>query len=333
MTWPPEDVAGYLRLLVPTPATASPLCWIMVAVAAGYLVLFLRQRRRRDGLPGWRAAAFLLGVALTVLLTGTRLEALGRVLLSVLMLQQLTLMVVVPVLLILGAPGVLVRRALVRFRGGRAWVGVFRGRAMRVLLHPAVSIGLFLFAYYGLYLFGLVEVVLAVPQGDLVLEGFFLLAGLLFAVPIFSRGPLPRPVGHPERALDVFVEMALHAFFGVLLMVSRTPLVPQLAAASAAIGVDPLADQQVAGGIAWSYGEGPAVLTLLYVMERWFRAEKRRDRRADSRARQHESTQLDAYNDYLARLQRRDLDPAGVRPETTVRARTPPRTESGPDEH
>lgn len=310
MTWLPQDAASFARLLLPAPAEASAVSWVALVLAAVYLTGFILQRRRRRPLPWWRAVAFLVGAVMLWLLTGTALERYGRQVLSVLMLQQLTLMIVVPSLLVLGAPGVLLL-ALAPRRGvgkivQRLALGVIRRRVGRVILHPALGIGLFLFAYYGLYLSGLATVVLSAWQGDLVLEAFFLLTGLLFAVPIFSSGPLPRRVTHAERALDVFVEMGLHAFFGVLVMVSRTPLVPELAESTAALGIDPLEDQRLAGGLAWSYGEGPAVLTLLYVMERWFRSEASNARRRDFRTDPDAAAELDAYNAYLGRLQQRD---------------------------
>lgn len=309
MSWPPAGPADLLGLLRPD-ALASPLAWAAILGALLYVAGAVAVRRRRRP-PGWRIGAFLAGCAVLWLFTGTAVDPLGRTYFSVFMLQQLTLMIVVPSLLVLGAPGRLLLAAVPHRGPGllvlRAALGALRSRAARIALHPVVGIGLFLFAYYGLYLFRLADMALRVPGGDLLLEVLFVVSGLLLAVPVLGADPLPRPVGHGERALDVFVEMGLHAFFGVLVMVSTTLFVPVLAAATAAAGGDPLADQRIAGGLAWSYGEGPSVLILVSVMHRWFRSDTAAGRREEARVRAGGATpELDDYNAYLAGLAARE---------------------------
>lgn len=304
--WPPNDFGDIVSLLAPTPADASVLSWAALVLAGvfGWGVVALRRRRRR--FPAWRVVSFLAGCVLLWVITGSGVEQYARALFSVFMVQQLTLMIVVPSLLVLGAPVRVLLGAAPHQGLGRVMLrcilGAIRGRVVRVVLHPVVAVGVFLGAYYGMYLTGLAPVVLRQPGGDLALECFFLAAGVLLAVPVLSAGPLPRRVSHGERALDVFVEMALHAFFGVLIMISTSLLVPAFAVSSRALGIDPMADQAVAGGIAWSYGEGPAVLTLLYVMERWFRSETRGARDAAPSRAAGDDEELTAYNAYLARL-------------------------------
>lgn len=305
-----DGPAGVAELLAPEPATASPLSWLAIALALLYLVGAVRARRARTRTAPWRTVAFVSGCVLLWGITGTGVERAGQAVFSVFMFQQLTLMIVVPSLLVLGAPAQVALHAvphnMVGRRVRRGCAAIVRSRASLIAIHPAVGIGLFLAAYYGLYLSPLAGLVLANPVGDLGLEIGFLLAGLLFAVPVFGAGSLPRRVTYGERAIDVFIEMALHAFFGVLLMISKVPLVPAFATSSAALGVDPLADQALAGGIAWSYGEAPAVLTLLYVMERWFRADTRAATAANLAAATDEEAELIAYNARLARLAERE---------------------------
>jgi putative membrane protein len=255
--------SGVGELVAPAPGTASPLSWAAIVLVVLYLVAAVSARQRGRRVSLWRAVAFVAGCALLWAITGTGVEPMGKALFSVFMFQQLTLMIAVPSLLVLGAPAQVALHALPRSGlGGRVHRGcaeIARSRLARLALHPAIGIGLFLAAYYGLYLSPLAGVVLANPLGDLLLESCFLVVGLLFAVPVLSSGPLPRLVSH--------------AF---------------------------------AGGLAWSYGEGPAVLTLLYVMERWFRAEKRAGTRTDSAAVADEEAQLAAYNARLAGLQKRE---------------------------
>ena len=62
----------------------------------------------------------------------------------------------------------------------------------------------------------------------------------------------------------------------------------------------------LAGGLAWSYGEAPTLLMLIYVMHRWFREDTTQAAAADRRADAHGDPELDAYNDYLTRLHQKD---------------------------
>lgn len=132
------------------------------------------------------------------------------------------------------------------------------------------------------------------------------MTGVLFAIPILSSDPLPVRLSHGGRALDVFAEAALHAFFGVFLMMASTILVGSFVAPTEAMGLDPIEDQRVAGGLAWSYGEAPTLLMLIYVMHRWFRADTAAARASDRYKDAHGDVDLDAYNDYLAKLHAQD---------------------------
>src|SRR3546814_14511076 len=71
----------------------------------------------------------------------------------------------------------------------------------------------------------------------------------------------------------------------------------------------PIEDQRLAGGLAWSYGEAPTLLMLLYVMHRWSRDDTAQATAADRRADAHGDRELDAYNDYLTRLHQNDRYP------------------------
>ena len=62
----------------------------------------------------------------------------------------------------------------------------------------------------------------------------------------------------------------------------------------------------LAGALAWSYGEGPTLFMLIYVVHRWFRDDTRRAVEADRHADVHGHAELDAYNEYLTALARKD---------------------------
>jgi len=157
------------------------------------------------------------------------LEDYGREMFSVFMFQQLTLMMTIPPLLVLGSPGSLLLRAMPHVWPGRmvlvAALGLLRSRAARLLLHPGFTIPLFLLLFYGLYFSDLDEVLLGSTGGHFAVEALFLAAGVVFAVPLLSADPLPVRQTHLGRMFDLFAEMPLHAFFGVIVMMSATTFV------------------------------------------------------------------------------------------------------------
>jgi len=292
------------------PLPVLPVLGVLLAglYLAGALRLWLTGRRWSIG----RTIAFLLGCLVTIMVTGLGIEGYGHVMFSVFMFQQLTLMILIPPLLVLGSPGTLLLRATPHRGAGRivlkVAVGGLRGRAGRWVLHPAFAVTLFLFFFYGLYLADLADPILALPGGHLGLELGFLAAGVLFTIPILSSDPLPIRMSYPARAIDLAAEVALHAFFGVFIMMSPSLILDSFANPPSSLGVDPLADQGVAGGLAWSYGEGPTVLMLLYILHRWFHDDTRRAAAADARAARDGDPDLDAYNEYLARLGQREQE-------------------------
>lgn len=310
MTWGLPVPFGDLAAL--DLADATPLSWLAVLLTAAYLAGVLRLRAQGRHWPALRTVAFVAGCVLLAVTSATGLEHYGTRLFSVFMFQQLTLMIAVPPLLVLGSPGTLLLRATPH-GGAGGWVlrgalSALRSGAARWSLHPAVTICLFLLAYYGLYFGGIAQRLLEHPGGHLLLEAVFLFAGVVFTLPVLSTDPLPVRQSYGGRAIDVFVEMGLHAFFGVIVMMSATLFVPAFADSTRALGFDPLTDQGVAGGLAWGYGEAPTLILLLIVMSRWFRDDARRAARATRRAVVEGDPELDAYNAYLARLAAQEAD-------------------------
>lgn len=250
--------------------------------------------------------SFLSGCAVLVVVMGAGIEGYGYELFSVFMFQQLTLMMAIPPLLILGSPGTLMLRALPHNSLGRAVGGssrrFLRSRAGHIALHPVLNIPLFLMAFYGLYLTDLGSTMLGTWVGHLGLELAFLVMGILFTVPILSRDPLPKSHSPGGRAVHMFAEMPLHAFFGVIVMMSPAVLLATFANPPSSWGIDVLGDQQTAGALAWSYGELPSLILLLIVFVRWRKFDEQTSRAKDVEIAREGNTELDDYNAYLESL-------------------------------
>jgi putative membrane protein len=284
----------------------SPLPSFTFGLAALYLAGVIRLAATGRRWSAGRTVVFILGCVVAILVTGGGVERYGTEMVSVFMFQQLTLMMLVPPLLVLGSPGTLLLRAIPHRGAGRVvlrfTLTLLRSRGTAWLLHPAVTVPLFLLAFYGLYLAKLADPILQLPNGHVALEFAFLTSGLLFSAPILSNDPLPVRLSYPARVIDVTAGIALHAFFGVFLMTSPTVFLESFVGPTTALGLDPGRDQELAGGLAWSYGEGPNALLLVYILHRWFRDDTAKARAADRRADEFGDPDLESYNDYLRSL-------------------------------
>lgn len=302
----PPSLAEYLAPnLQPVPFIPAVTLLAALLYLAGAFRLW-RQGRRWSPV---RTASFMAGCLAIIVVMGAGVEGYGLRMFSIFMFQQLTLMMAVPPLLVIGSPGTLLLRAVPHGRLGRpvlkAAIWGLRSRWGRLAIHPAFMVPLFLLSFYGVYFSGIADLLLPNWYGHVGLELLFLLAGILFTVPLISADPLPTRQSHFGRMIDMFAEMPLHAFFGVVIMMATAPMVDFFAVAPPGWNIDPMTDQGVAGGLAWSYGELPGVLMLMFILVRWQRDEARGWVRADRAAATDGTPELDAYNEYLQRLANR----------------------------
>lgn len=300
--WLPSLPPSFEQFLAPNlqPVPILPAVALLVAVAylTGAIRLWTHGRR-------WsvlRTFCFLLGSVLLLVVTGAGIEGYGFTLFSVFMFQQLTLMMIIAPLLVLGSPGTLLLRATPHRGLGRlvlrlAHAGL-RSTAASIALHPALLIPFMIFSYFGLYLSGAANILLSTWLGHVVIEIGFLVVGILSAVPLISVDPLPRKTSHAGRLVDTFADMQIHAGFGLVMMLTQYPLVAYFTTAPAAWNIDPVRDQALAGVLAWTYGEVPLLVILIVTMARW----AKRDTTRAARVQERTDDETDAYNDYLQRL-------------------------------
>ncbi|WP_435585964.1 cytochrome c oxidase assembly protein [Micromonospora aurantiaca (nom. illeg.)] len=314
-------------LSVDTLATAwlpEPLVIAAVLAAAGlYLAGVWRLHRRGDTWPPARTAVWLAGCAVIVVATSSGLARYGPVLLSVHMVQHLLLMMIAPILLVLAGPITLALRALPpstdpRWPGPREWLqSLLHSRVSRTVTHPVVALTLYVASLYVLYFTGLYELAVRSHAAHLAMIGHFLGVGYLFFWVVIGIDPAPRRIPHPLKLVLVLISMALHAFLGVALMQSTALVAGDWwTALGRPWGPTPIEDQRAAGGVAWSFGELPAVLILGALMRQWIQADHREARRLDraadrAEAEGREDTELAAYNRMLAALAERDRQVRG----------------------
>src|SRR5690606_15267239 len=317
---PPLSPENLLRLWLPDPR----LITIALVAAGFYLTGVWRLRRRGDRWPATRTAAFLAGCMVLVIATVSGLARYGPVLFSVHMVQHLLLTMIVPMLLVLGGPVTLALRALPR-AGDPAWPGpgewlraALHARFTRLLTHPVFALGFYVVSMYMMYLTGLYQAALRSHAAHLLMMGHFVLAGYLFFWIVIGVDPSPRrrPAA-PLRMVLMLASMAMHAFLGIVIMQSKELLAHDwFTTLPRSWGPDPLSDQYIAGGIAWSFGELPGLLVVAALVVQWIRSDEREARRLDraadrAEAEGRESDELAAYNAMLAELARRDRERMG----------------------
>ncbi|MDG4860669.1 cytochrome c oxidase assembly protein [Streptomyces sp. T-3] len=288
--------------------------FFLIACVAG-LALYgwgvTRLIRRGDSWPVGRTIAFVLGVLTIALVMCTKLNDYGMVMFSVHMVQHMVISMLSPILLLLGAPITLALRAMpVASRRGRKGprellLMLLHSRYMKVVTHPAFTIPMFIASLYGLYFTPLFDFLMESKPGHIFMMVHFLAVGLVFFWPIMGVDPGPHRPGYVMRMLELFAGMPFHAFFGIALMMATTPMVGTFMHPPASLGIDPLADQEAGGGIAWAFSEIPSVVVLVALLFQWRNSEEREARRSDRQADRDGDKELEAYNAYLQSLHAR----------------------------
>jgi cytochrome c oxidase assembly factor CtaG len=308
--WVPGEPPTWGRMFLPhlEPWSVVPVLGLLALTV--YLVGVRRLRRQGVRWSWWRTAGFVAGVLSLVAVTGTWLNGYSMVLFSVHMAQHMVLSMITPLLLLVGAPLTLALRTLPRGRGAAGaaralLLEALHSRFARAISSPLFTVPLFIASLYGVYFTPVFDALMSDPLGHQLMLAHFTMTGLLFFGPIIAADPWPRTIGYPGRLLELLLPVPFHAFFGVAIMMASSLVVRTFAEPPAGWGIDPLSDQGVAGGIAWSFGELPTVLVLAVVFFSWSRSEDRRGRAIDRAADRTDDAELEAYNARLKAMAQR----------------------------
>ncbi|MFV0254053.1 MAG: cytochrome c oxidase assembly protein [Beutenbergiaceae bacterium] len=282
--------------------------FVAIAMMAVYWGWVLRLRRRGDHWSLGRSVAWTAGTVVFGYLVLGAPAVYGYVLLSAHMAAHMAFVMVVPILLVSGAPVTLALRALPKRRDGsrgpREWLlGLVHSRWGRFMATPVVAAALFIITMVAFYFSPLLYLAATSHLGHVLMIVHFTLTGYLFVNALIGIDPGPQRPGYPMRLMLLFATMAAHAFFGLALMNTTELLAADYyGALGLPWGVDALADQRDAGEIAWGIGEIPAVAIAVVLAIRWSRDDERLARRTDRAADRDGDADLAAYNAMLAGL-------------------------------
>jgi cytochrome c oxidase assembly factor CtaG/putative copper export protein len=284
-----------------------------IVMAVVYLAGVRRLRRRGDAWPMGRTLGWLLGCAALLFATSSGLGRYMPAMFSMHMVAHMLLSMLVPILLVLGAPMTLALRALPTAGRGeppgpREWLlAALHSRVSRFLTHPIVATAVFVVGFYGLYLGGLFDAAVGNHAAHVLMNVHFLLSGYLFYWVVIGIDPTPRQIPQWGKVGMVFASLPLHAFFGVVLMGTKAVLGETFyRSLQLSWHTDLLGDQRLGGGIAWAAGEIPLVVVMIALLIQWRRSDQRTAKRLDRAADRDDDADLAAYNAMLAELARRD---------------------------
>jgi cytochrome c oxidase assembly factor CtaG len=271
-----------------------------------------RLKRRGDAWPLHRTVLWVLGMLTLFYITNGGVNVYQKYLFSTHMLAHMALTMLVPVLLVPGAPVTLLARAVRKrtdgSRGAREWVLLaVHSKIAGILANPFVAAGLFAGSLWVFYYSPIFSWATTDHIGHEWMIVHFLITGYLFVQSLIGVDPVPYRLPYPFRLVLLLGTMAFHAFFGLAIM-SGTGLLLADWYGAMGWGSDALADQQMGGGIAWSVGEIPTVALAITVAVQWSRSDEKESKRSDRHADRTGDAELEAYNARLAAIAQQDAN-------------------------
>ncbi len=254
----------------------EPLALVALAVtlacAAAYVAGVRRLARRGHRWNPWRTAAFLGAMAVVVIAVNSGVAAYDDRTFYMHVIQHLLLMMAAGALIALSAPVTLLLQAGSRSTQTRA-LRVLNSSPVQLLTFPGVSWVLGFGSMYAYFLTPIYAYTLRHPLVHDLSHLEFLVAGVLYWMPVVgvdrSRWQMPYPI----RLFYVFLGIPFASFLGVALISTSRTLSP----------AHTVADIHTGGAILWVMeGMGHAT-ALLIIAVQWARHEERRSQRESRR--------------------------------------------------
>jgi cytochrome c oxidase assembly factor CtaG len=224
----------------------------------------------------WEAWCYLGGLATLLVALVSPLDAVSESLFCAHMVQHLLLILVAGPLLAMGAPlrvwvWALPRRRRMEVRRRAPWVRA----PLRALGHPAVAWTLHAVALWIWHVPRLYDLAVRRPWVHAAEHACFLLTAVLFWWVVLPRGGALRRA-HGAGILYLFTFTLLSGILGAYLALTRTTSYTAHLGTTAAWGLTPLEDQQLAGVIMWVPGSLAYLAAIVALFHLWLSAAERR---------------------------------------------------------
>lgn len=249
-----------------------------------------RAPRARGAAPGWKLAAYLVGLLSVVVALCSPIELLAELSFTAHMVQHQLLMMVAPPLILLGAPFPFVLWGL--SPGARRWLGALVSRPGRVrrvlgtLTWMPVAGTLYVLTIWGWHYPMAYEAALRHPWLHDVEHLTFFGTAVLFWWPIVNPAPrfrrLTTGAMYGARIGYLILATAQNTLLGAVFGLAERVFYASYAAAPRLLAdLSPVEDQAFGGGVMWS-GSHMFLLAVLILLHRAMEAE---GRKADARVR------------------------------------------------
>jgi len=290
---------------------------LLVIAVALYIKGVMVLTKRGDKWPIGRTISFAIGISAVDFATSGGLGLYAHFSFSWHMVAHMTLGMIAPIAIVLGAPITLALRTLPQGRNSEergvrgTLLSVLHSRYSSIIVNPVGALVIFDGSLFLLYFTSLFGTLMNTHAGHLFMNLHFLLAGFLFFHVIIGIDPNPKRPPFLVRIVTLLAAMSIHAFFSVALMSSSTLIDSGYFAALQTPWVgDLLADQNKGGAIGWAMGEIPILIALIATFIMWTRDDAREARRIDRSvermAAMGQPDELAQYNKYLQELADRE---------------------------
>ena len=290
---------------------------LLVIAVALYIKGVIVLTKRGDKWPIGRTISFAIGISAVDFATSGGLGLYAHFSFSWHMIAHMTLGMIAPIAIVLGAPITLALRTLPQGRNSEergvrgTLLSALHSQYSSIIVNPVGAIIIFDGSLFLLYFTSLFGKLMNTHAGHLFMNIHFLLAGFLFFHVIIGIDPNPKRPPFLVRIVTLLAAMSIHAFFSVALMSSSTLIDSGYFAALQTPWVgDLLADQNKGGAIGWAMGEIPILIALVATFIMWTRDDAREARRIDRSvermAAMGQPDELAQYNKYLQELADRE---------------------------
>ncbi len=251
----------------------------LILLAAGLYIQGVRIDRRRNGanaLSSRRTAAFMSGLGVIYLATGSPVEAYDTTLFGVHMVQHILLFAIAAPLVMAGTPVTLAIRASSSGFRRSVLLPVLRSKPVEVITFPVVTWGLFAGVLWITHITPIFDATLSNVWLHELEHAIYLIAACLFWWPVIGRDPSRWKLTYPAKLLYLFLGMPVMTFLGLYLINAEQVVYPTYATVARTWGPDPLTDQELAGFIMWAIGGLIFLGWVLAIATMWLAAEERR---------------------------------------------------------
>ncbi|AGF73845.1 bifunctional copper resistance protein CopD/cytochrome c oxidase assembly protein [Corynebacterium halotolerans] len=248
---------------------------LALLLAAGYLHGVYRARRTGKSWATGRTIWWLLGCTALLVTMSSGIGLNMAATFSAHMVGHIILSLVVPVLLVLGAPLTLLMTAYDSGPPDRPgiydWVRAFtRSRLVGIITHPVVNTVQFLVFFYVMYLLiPLYELMISEHAGHLIMNTVLLVSGCFYFWGMLGPDPIPYRRPAPVRLGWLAASLPVHLIFGIYLLQLDTILGEEFyRSLLLPWELDLLADQHTAV-LFWAAGMVPLAVVAFLLIRQW----------------------------------------------------------------